>query len=103
MFLSTDEPNKIMRLVDKFPEFLALYRHIYEICANTMNWENGIRIIIHIADAPAHSNLYNDGDDGGDYSSQGPRLDGYIKECADKNINIVDRVIHNIRITLRVL
>ena len=35
MFLSTDEPNKIMRLVDKFPEFLALYRHIYEICANT--------------------------------------------------------------------
>ena len=35
MFLSTDEPNKIMRLVDKFPEFLALFRHIYEICANT--------------------------------------------------------------------
>jgi hypothetical protein len=26
-----------------------------EICANEMNWEKGIRIIIHIADDPAHS------------------------------------------------
>jgi len=35
MFLSTDEPDEIMRLIDAFPEFLALYRHIYEICVNT--------------------------------------------------------------------
>ena len=61
----------------------------YEICANKMNWGKGIRIIIHIADAPAHSALYNDGKDGGDYSVEGPRLDNLIKKCADMNINIV--------------
>jgi len=61
----------------------------YEICANQMNWENGTRIIIHIADAPAHSTLYNDGGDGGDYSTEGPKLDNYIQKCAYMNINIV--------------
>ena len=61
----------------------------YEICVNKMNWENGIRIIIHIADAPAHSRLYNNGGDGGDYSSEGPKLDNYIKKCSNMNINIV--------------
>jgi hypothetical protein len=35
MFLNTDKPDKIMCLVDKFPKFLVLYRHIYEIWANT--------------------------------------------------------------------
>jgi len=60
----------------------------YEICTK-MNWEKGTRLVIHIADAPAHSALYNNGGDGGDYSSEGPRLDKLIKECALMNINIV--------------
>ena len=61
----------------------------YKICVNKMNWKNGIRIIIHIAYAPAHSRLYNDGGDGGDYSSEGPKLDNYTKKCSNMNINIV--------------
>ena len=34
MFLSTDEPEEIMRLCDAFPSFKELYLHIYEICKN---------------------------------------------------------------------
>ena len=60
----------------------------YELCTK-MNWENGIRIVIHIADAPAHSILYNNGGDGNDYSYQGTRLDNLIKQCAKMNLNIV--------------
>ena len=61
----------------------------YEICSNKISWGSGIRIIIHIADAPAHSTLYNDGGDGGNYSSEGPKLDNYIKKCAEMNLNII--------------
>ena len=35
MFLSTEDPEQIMNLCDRYPEFKALYRHIYEICRNT--------------------------------------------------------------------
>ena len=34
-FLSTDNPDEIMRLCDAFPSFRDLYKHIYEICRNT--------------------------------------------------------------------
>ena len=34
-FLSTEEPDEIMRLCDAFPFFKDIYRHIYEICQNT--------------------------------------------------------------------
>ncbi len=34
-FLSTQEPDEIMRLCDAFPFFKGIYRHIYEICQNT--------------------------------------------------------------------
>ena len=34
-FLSTQEPDEIMRLCDAFPFFKDIYRHIYEICQNT--------------------------------------------------------------------
>ena len=61
----------------------------YEICVNNMSWGSGIRLAIHIADAPAHSKLYNNGGDGGNYEAQGPRLDAIIRKSADMNINIV--------------
>ena len=35
MFLSSDEPDKIMCLCDTYPEFKPLYNHVYEICLNT--------------------------------------------------------------------
>ena len=34
-FLSTEEPDEIMRLCDAFLFFRDIYRHIYEICQNT--------------------------------------------------------------------
>ena len=33
-FLTTDEPEKIMELVEAFPEFKDMYRDIYELCRN---------------------------------------------------------------------
>jgi hypothetical protein len=34
-FLSTEEPDEIMRLCDAYPFFRDIYKHIYEICQNT--------------------------------------------------------------------
>ena len=33
-FLSVDEPEKIIELIHKFPEFEVLYREVYEMCRN---------------------------------------------------------------------
>lgn len=35
MFLSFDEPERIVELITRFPEFKALYQEIYELCLNT--------------------------------------------------------------------
>ena len=34
MFLSTDEPEKMAELMEKYPEFQKMYREIYELCLN---------------------------------------------------------------------
>lgn len=34
-FLSTDEPERILQLLDYRPEFRAMYEEIYELCRNT--------------------------------------------------------------------
>ena len=34
MFFSTDEPEKIAELMEKYPEFQKMYREIYELCLN---------------------------------------------------------------------
>lgn len=34
MFLSTDEPGDIIRLIQRYPEFRRLYEKVYEICRN---------------------------------------------------------------------
>ena len=51
-----------------------------------MNWRNGIILIIHIADAGAHGTEFSKGDK---YPEQGKLLPPYIKECIEKNINII--------------
>ena len=58
----------------------------YKIAVNNMNWRKGIRLLIHIADAPAHGNIY-----GGDCShqSEAPKLKPYIQQCATNNIKII--------------
>ena len=34
LFLSVDDPEKIMKLIEKYPEFEPLYREVYEMCRN---------------------------------------------------------------------
>lgn len=33
-FLSTDEPEQIIRLITEYPEFKAMYEHVYNMCRN---------------------------------------------------------------------
>ncbi len=35
MFLGCDEPNRIMELIEKYPEFEAMYRTLYQTCLST--------------------------------------------------------------------
>ena len=62
----------------------------YKIILNKINWREGMKKIIHIADAGAHGRDYSDGDKYSDenkykFSSQ---LDTYIRECARKRTHI---------------
>ena len=54
--------------------------------SNKMKWRNGMKLIIHIADAGAHGEEFSSGDN---YPGEGPKLEKLIKECVDKDINII--------------
>ena len=54
--------------------------------SDKMKWRNGMKLIIHIADAGAHGEEFSEGDN---YPNEGPKLEQKIKECVDKNINII--------------
>ena len=58
----------------------------YKIAINEMKWRKGIKLIIHIADAGAHGIEFSKRDN---YPEQGPLLPPLIKECVEKNINII--------------
>ena len=58
----------------------------YKLALNNMNWRDGIKLIIHIADAGAHGEEFSKGDK---YPKEGPKLTKLIEECAQKNINII--------------
>jgi len=58
----------------------------YDLALKKLSWRSGNRLIIHIADAGAHGTEYTSGDK---YSSEGPKLDKYIKKCSDNKITIV--------------
>ena len=58
----------------------------YNIALHNMHWRSGNRLIIHIADAGAHGTEYTTNDK---YSSEGPKLDNYIRECSGNKITIV--------------
>jgi len=54
---------------------------------NNMGWRDGaMKLIIHFADAGAHREEFSKGDK---YPKEGPELTKLIKECVDKNINII--------------
>ena len=48
----------------------------YDISLNQMNWRNGIKLIIHIADAGAHGKEFSRDDK---YDKEGPKLVGLIQ------------------------
>ena len=51
-----------------------------------MEWRNGIKLIIHIADAGAHGEEFTKKDK---YPEEGPKLTNLIIECAKQSINII--------------
>ena len=51
-----------------------------------MDWRNGIKLIIHIADAGAHGIEFSEEDK---HPKEGPKLYLKIEECVKKNINII--------------
>ena len=59
----------------------------YKMAINNMGWrDSAMKLIIHIADAGAHGEEFSKGDK---YPKEGPELTKLIKECVDKNINII--------------
>ena len=58
----------------------------YTIALNNISWRNGIKCIIHIADAGAHGTKYSSGDT---HPNEGPKLDLLIPQCAKKDFQII--------------
>ena len=58
----------------------------YKLALNQMNWRNGYKLIIHIADYGAHGWEFSKYDR---HPEEGPKLYPLIKECVNKNINII--------------
>ena len=58
----------------------------YNLALNNMNWRNGIKLIIHIADAGAHGTEFTKGDK---HTKEGPKLIPLIQKCVQNNINII--------------
>ena len=58
----------------------------YELALKNMKWRNGIKLIIHICDDGAHGEQFTPKDP---FFEEGEKLISYIKECVEKNINII--------------
>ena len=56
------------------------------VLSDKMIWRNGMKLIIHITDAGAHGTEFSRVDR---YSEEGPKLEKKMKECGDKDINII--------------
>ena len=59
----------------------------YDMALNKMEWRDGIKLIIHIADAGAHGTEFSIKDK--KHDDQGPLLYPKIEECVKRNINII--------------
>ena len=64
----------------------------YEIALKSMQWRNGIKLIIHIADAGGHGEEFSKNDK---HDEQGALLYPIIEECVKKNIKIIGFKIGN--------
>ena len=58
----------------------------YDMALNNMAWRNGTRLIIHIADAPAHGSKWCKKSN---HEEENDKLYPMIQKCVDKNIKII--------------
>lgn len=63
----------------------------YNLAINEINWGNGIRLIIHIGDAPVHGSEWCGYDDL--HNKENPKLYKLIQRCVEKNIKIIGFII----------
>ena len=64
----------------------------YDMALDNIAWRNGTRLIIHIADAPAHGSEWCNKEN---HESENPKLYTRIQKCVDKNIKIIGFQIGN--------
>ena len=62
----------------------------YKIANEKISWRNGIKIIIHLADAGAHGKLFTRNDK---YPEEEKKLINELEKCVEKKINIFGYVI----------
>ena len=58
----------------------------YDQALNNIAWRNGTRLIIHIADSPAHGSEWCAENN---HNDENPKLYPIIQECVEKNIKII--------------
>lgn len=58
----------------------------YQIALDQMNWRDGVRLIIQIADAPAHGHSYCGYDN---HEEENSKLAPLLKRCGSNGIKIV--------------
>ena len=58
----------------------------YDMALNNIAWRNGTRLIIHIADAPAHGSEWCGSTN---HEEENSKLYPMIQKCVDKNIKII--------------
>ncbi len=66
-----------------------------------LNWENGTKLIFHIADAPQHGKIFNTDKKNDNFIKEkddihGKNLIKLIKECSKRNIKIAGISINNV-------
>ena len=66
---------------DESEDWVGAYKKVLN-----MNWRNGVKIVIHITDAPAHGRQFIEEDS---HSEEVPKLIEIIKKVADYNIRVI--------------
>ena len=64
----------------------------YDMALNNIAWRNGTRLIIHIADAPAHGSQWCNVKK---YEEENQKLLSLVQQCVDRNIKIIGFQIGN--------
>ena len=62
----------------------------YKLANEKISWRNGIKVIIHLADAGAHGKLFTKSDK---YPEEEEKLILQLENCADRGIKIFGYVI----------